>query len=191
MQIVLNHVTRMRTPRICVAGIEPESLMHVRPTTPKTDLITRHLLRAEGGPFGPGALVDLGDVAPEGERPEVEDHRFATKQVRHIEDLTDEEYLAILDSVARGSIEAAFGSDLREIRATKFAMPAGCGERSLAVLSVEAARLRVEWGKLYLYLGAGNTEAKLQVTDVRFYDPDDFSLRPRLVAGVNQRLSRE
>ena len=58
MQIVINHVTRMDPPRICVAGIEPDRLRHIRPVTPPTDLITRRLLREHDGPFGPGALVD-------------------------------------------------------------------------------------------------------------------------------------
>jgi hypothetical protein len=65
MRIVVNHVTRMSSPRICVAGIDPETIEHVRPTTPPTDLITRSLLREEGGPFGMGAVVDLGAVIPE------------------------------------------------------------------------------------------------------------------------------
>jgi hypothetical protein len=64
--------------RVCVAGIDLETRQHVRPVTPKTDLITRDLLRSEGGPFGPGAYVDLGDVIPTPDAPEVEDHLFRT-----------------------------------------------------------------------------------------------------------------
>lgn len=188
MQIVLNHVTRMRVPRICVAGIEPRSLVRVRPTTPQADPITRDLLRVKGGPFGPGALVELGDVVPEGKPPEVEDHRFETTQARHVEDLGDEEYLAILDRVARASLDLAFEPVLREIRPGKFAVPAGHGEGSLAVVPAEAAELRIEWEKLYLHLQAGNGKAKLRVTDARFYEFDDFALNPDLVANVNQRL---
>ncbi len=188
MQIVLNHVTRMHVPRICVAGIEPKTLAPIRPTTPKTDLITRDLLRVNGGPFGPGALVELGDVVPEGKPPEVEDHRFETKQARHVEDLSDERYLAILDGVAQDSLDFAFEPDLREIRPGKFAVPAGHGENSLAVVPAEAAELRIDWEKLYLYLQIGGAQAKLRVTDARFYEFDDFALNAGLVAGVNRRL---
>jgi hypothetical protein len=70
MRIVVNHVTRMSSPRICVAGIDPETIKHVRPTTPQTDPITRNLLREEGGPFGMGAVVDLGATVPEPTSPE-------------------------------------------------------------------------------------------------------------------------
>lgn len=188
MQIVLNHVTRMRVPRICVAGIEPESLARVRPTTPKADPITRDLLRSRGGPFGPGALVDLGQVVADGSPPEIEDHRFATRQARHLEDLSDERYLAILDQVAQDDLDAAFGPDLREIRPGKLAVPAGRGEGSLAVIAIPpAARLRVAWEKLYLHLWAGRGKAKLRVTDARFYG-FDFALKTDLVPDVNGRL---
>jgi hypothetical protein len=64
MQLVFNHITRMGAPRICIAGIDPESRRHVRPTTPSTDLITRVLLRKELGPIAMGALVDIGSVTP-------------------------------------------------------------------------------------------------------------------------------
>lgn len=52
MQIVVNHLTRMRTrERICIAGINLERGRHVRPVTPKTDLLTeeRRAARAGGG----------------------------------------------------------------------------------------------------------------------------------------------
>lgn len=178
----------MRVPRICVAGIEPTSLAGVRPTTTRADPITRDLLRVKGGPFGPGALVELGDVVSVGTPPEIEDHLFATKQARHLEDLSDEEYLAVLDRVAQESLGDAFGPDLREVRQGKFAIPAGHGEGSLAVVPAVAAELRVEWEKLYLHFPANGAKAKLQVTDSRFYEFDDFALNRDLVVEVNQRL---
>jgi hypothetical protein len=186
MQIVLNHVTRMKVPRICVAGIEPSSHAHVRPVTPRSDPITRDLLRAKGGPFGPGALVDIGEVVAAGQPPEVEDHRSATKHAQHIEDLTNEEYLTLLDRVARGNV--AFESDLYEVRPGKFAVPAGAGVGSLAVTAPDAAQLRIEFGSLFLHLEIAGAKAKLRVTDARFYDLEDFALRADLVLDVNRRL---
>jgi hypothetical protein len=93
MRIIVNHVTRMTGSRICVAGLDAATLQHIRPVTPATDLITRTLLRENGGPFGAGALVDLGGVVACPNAPETEDHRFATVQARHIEDLSDDVYL--------------------------------------------------------------------------------------------------
>lgn len=133
MRIVVNHLTRMTAPRICVAGIETESFQHVRPTTPAYDLITRRLLRWEGGVFRVGTVVDLGPVTPEPARPESEDHRFQTHCARYVEDLADPEFLALLDEVAAPSLEDGFGPELERV-GWKYAVEAGRGERSLAVV---------------------------------------------------------
>jgi len=82
MRIIVNHLTRMSAPRICVAGIDIDTWNFVRPTTPQTDLITRQLLREHGGPFRVGACVDLGPVQPQPSVPESEGHRFETANAR-------------------------------------------------------------------------------------------------------------
>lgn len=170
MQIIVNHVTRMRAPRICVAGIDERTRRHIRPITPRSDPLTRELLRSQGGPFGPGAVVDIGALAAQGRPPEVEDHRFAASQARHVEDLADDAYLTALGKVARGSVVEAFGPALREVRPRKLAVPAGRGECSLAVVEVRCPRLHIDgWGKLRLDLDDGHVSARLPVTDARFY----------------------
>ncbi len=103
MRIVVNHVTRMRSPRICVAGINPETLEHVRPVTRMGEVLTRDMLRKDGGPFGPGALVELGSVVPSPRAPEMEDHRFVASRAKRLEDVSDETYLGLLkNSLAAG-----------------------------------------------------------------------------------------
>lgn len=189
MQIIVNHVTRMSKPRICVAGLDTSALAPIRPTTPPTDLITRTLLRSEGGPFGPGAVVDLGEVVAEGAPPEIEDHRFVTTNARHVEDLSDEVYLATLGEVAEPTIAAALGENITEVRSRKFAVPGGQGERSLAVLDVSSPILLTDWGNLYVIINDGVVEAKLRVTDVRFYEPDHKTLKTDLVKDVGRRLA--
>jgi hypothetical protein len=190
MRIIVNHVTRMRHPRICVAGINTETFEHVRPVTPPADLITRELLREEGGPFGPGALVDLGRVVPSPSVPEIEDHRFATANAKHIEDLEDEDYLDALEEVAHADIETAFGKDLAEIRPGKLAIPAGHGTRSLAVVRVLEAELRIKFGNLFLHVRDPDPPAELRVTDARFYEPDQRTVKRNIVEDVNRRLVR-
>src|SRR4051794_22318645 len=107
MQIVVNHLTRMRTgSRICVAGVDPETFDHIRPVTPAADPITRELLREEGGPFSIGALVELGRVRAVPSPPESEDHQFATANARHVQDLTSEEYWRMLEALKVDSIHA-------------------------------------------------------------------------------------
>src|SRR5262245_2299595 len=112
MQIVVNHLTRMTAPRICVAGIEPDSRGHVRPTTPANDPIERRLLNEDGGPFGIGTLVDLGEVRANPSRPESEDHLFATASATDVRQLEPDEYWQLLDEVAEDDLESIFGPDL-------------------------------------------------------------------------------
>jgi hypothetical protein len=189
MQIVINHVTRMTTrSRICVAGINLETGQHVRPVTPRTDLITRALLRSEGGPFGPGAYVDLGDVTPAPKAPEVEDHLFATANARRLHDLTAADYLETLEAVRASDVKTAFGGALLEVRRGKFAVPAGQGDRSLAVVEVRRPALAIRYNNLYLDLSYPDVEARLRVTDVRFYEPDHQTVVPGIVSDVERRL---
>lgn len=190
MRIIVNHVTRMTSKsRICVAGIHAATLRHVRPVTPPTDLITRTLLRQNGGPFGAGALVDLGTVVARSNPPETEDHEFVIAQAKRIGNLGDDEYLKILNRVSDDDIAAAFGPDLVEVRPRKLAVPAGCGVRSLAVVPVVNPELRIDFKNLYLMLDSPNTPAKLRVTDVRFYEADHKTIKRDIVDNVSRRLA--
>lgn len=190
MQIIVNHVTRMTSgSRICVAGIDAATLQHVRPVTPPTDPIMRMLLRENGGPFGAGALVDLGSVVACPNAPETEDHRFATSQARRVEDLRDDAYLELLDQVSDNDVATAFGADLVEVRPRKLAIPAGRGTRSLAVVPVLHPELHVKFGKLYLKLDPPNLPAELRVTDVRFYEADHRTVKSAVVNDVNRRMA--
>ncbi|HWD10942.1 MAG TPA: hypothetical protein VG366_03800 [Solirubrobacteraceae bacterium] len=192
MRIVVNHVTRMSAPRICVAGIDPETFHHVRPTTPHTDLITRDLLRGEGGPFGMGAVVDLGDAVPEPSPPETEDHRFRTADARHVEDMSDDEFLQLLDEMSAPDLASAFGPALESV-GWKYAVDAGCGERSLAVVRPsERPILAVDdtFGKLQLQFNDPDRPTYLPVTDVRFYEEDQATIRTCVVENVAARLRR-
>jgi hypothetical protein len=190
MRIVVNHLTRMRAPRICVAGINPETLEHVRPTTPAYDPITRRLLREHGGVLRVGAVVDLGPVTPQPAPPETEDHRFHTDRARHVEDLGDAEFLGLLDEAASPSLEDAFGPELARV-GWKYAVEVGSGDRSLAV--VKARRkplLEVDnrYGRLQLQFKDPEQPAYLPVTDVRFFDADHVTVRRDVLDDVARRL---
>jgi hypothetical protein len=109
MQIVLNHVTRFTGTRICIAGVELAELKHVRPTTPSSDLITRELLSDEGGPVQIGALIEIGDAAPDPSAPETEDHLFATSDAELVELVDGDTYLELLKSISDPDVQSAFG----------------------------------------------------------------------------------
>jgi hypothetical protein len=190
VRIVVNHVTRMSNSRICVAGIDADTFNHIRPTTPPTDPITRELLREHGGPFGIGALVDLGPVQPRPIVPEIEDHRFVTTSARRLGDLTDDDYLTVLDRVSAASLEHAFGPDLERVKERRYAIDAGRGTRSLAVVRLRGrSRLHVTpWGRLRLQLRYPDGAAYLSMTDVRFYESDQTTIRHDVVTAVNRRL---
>ena len=188
MRIVVNHVTRMTGPRICVAGIDTATYRHVRPVTPPSDPITRVLLRENGGPFGAGALVDIGRATACPDAPETEDHRFDTKRAKRMNDVGDEAYLELLGAIGEPDVRAAFGSALVEVRPYKFAVPAGRGERSLAVVPILASELRIRNDKLYLRLSPPAMPADLRVTDVRFYAAD-LTIKRDVVKDVRRRLA--
>ncbi|MHB8234981.1 MAG: hypothetical protein ACYDHT_10045 [Solirubrobacteraceae bacterium] len=190
MRIVMNHLTRMAAPRICIAGIDPQEVEHVRPTTPAGDLITRELLRAQGGPLAIGAEVELGDVEPDGSAPEVEDHRFQTAELQHVRNLDDDEFLDLLGEIAVPNLRAAFGPDLKR-HDWKYAIDVGKGRASLAVIrSVMMPTLEIDdrFGKLQLRWDDPDPPTYLSVTDVRFYEDDHSTIREDTVDDVNYRL---
>jgi hypothetical protein len=193
VRVVMNHITRMSGPRICIAGIHPEASEHVRPTTPPDDLITRELLRTQGGPLAIGAEVELGDVEPDGSPPEVEDHRFRTAELKHLRDLEDAEFLELLDEMAAADLDAVFGTDLKR-HGWKYAIDVGKGSASLAVIrSVSTPTLEIDrqYGeKLQLRWEDPDPLTYLSVTDVRFYEDDHKTIREDTVDDVNERLTR-
>ena len=198
MEIVLNHLTRMRGERICVAGIDPASNAHIRPTTPPWDLMTRNLLRENGGPFEIGAVVDLGSTTSDGTPPEVEDRRFSTASANYVRMLSAEEYLALLDDASEPTLEAVFGDQLQRATKWKLGVPVGSGDASLGVIrGPRWQRLGVdrEYGlrdgrptRINAAVHAEDGQAYAPVNDLRFFDDRGF-VDEDVVAKANARLS--
>jgi hypothetical protein len=191
MQIVVNHLTRMRDRRICIAGIDLEAACHVRPVTTQTDLLTRDLLAENGGPIELAALVDIGRPRPTATRPEAEDHEIATRELRRVQTLDGDDYLELLDTVAEPDLEAAFGPDLQR-RGRKYAVDEGEGHASLAVIK---ARIRPEleidrYGKVQLLFKERDGPTYLSVADIRFVEADHATIRADIVDDVHARLRR-
>lgn len=175
--------------RICVAGVDADTFAHVRPTTQRDDLITRTLLHANGGPFGIGALVDLGHVTPCPNAPETEDHHFSTRQATHVEQLDDETYLGLLEEISAPTLSTAMGPELQRMNNHKWAVEVGSGTRSLAVLCPQGRpRLRLDFEKPRLHLSYPDDAANLSVADVRFYEADHRTARVEVVRDVDSRL---
>jgi hypothetical protein len=192
MRIVVNHVTRMAPPRVCVAGIDLETFEHVRPTTPPSEPITREVLREEGGPFGMGAIVELGSTTPRPSRPELEDHRFTPANARFVENMESDEFLTLLDVISAPDLLSAFGPALERV-GWKYAVEVGRGDCSLAVIKAdEQPILDVDdqFGKLQLRLNDVEPPCYVPVTDVRFYGDDQKTIRASVVENVRVRLRR-
>lgn len=195
MKIVVNHLTRMRGDRICVAGVDWESATHVRPVTQAASPMTRALLRSNDGLFEIGALVDLGSVTACGHPPETEDHRFTPSNAQYEETLAPEVYLQLLDIVRSESLEEGFGPDLERATTWKYAVPVGAGTRSLVVVRPRArCRVSVDdrFGrpKVSLEFRDVDPQTYVPVTDLRFYEADQTTIRRDVVANVDSRLRR-
>lgn len=182
----------MSHPRVCVAGIEPEARRHIRPTTGPANPLSRALLTDAGGPFEVGAVVELGETTPVPSPPEVEDQRFDPAAARQIGRLKPEKYLGLLDEVAQRSIRYGFGPDLKHRGRYKFAAETGGGECSLLCVRMEEAVFLgySAWGSLQLRFNVAHERAYAPVTDLRFYEPDQKTVRKALVADVAARLRK-
>jgi hypothetical protein len=154
-----------------------------------SDPIERRLLDEEGGPFGVGTLVELGDVLANPSLPESEDHVFATASATAIAPLEPDDYLQLLDDVAYDDLESIFGPDL-ERHGRSFAIEEGRGTVSLGVLRVEQTpELEIDgYGKLRLLLSDVEEPARLGVTDIRFVEADHSTLREDVIRDVRRRM---
>jgi hypothetical protein len=191
MRIVVNHLTRMEAPRICIAGIDPKAERHIRPTTGRARPLTRRLLAEEGGPFALGALIDLVDATPEPKAPETEDHLFRPESARVLGHVSPDRYQELLDEHARDRLREIFGEELVR-HDWNYAVDKGCGAASLGILRVRRKPdLDVDrYGKLRLRLNDEAKPAFLSVTDVRLVEPDHQTIKTEVVADIRARMRR-
>jgi hypothetical protein len=191
MRIVVTHLTRMEAPRICVAGVDPDTGRHLRPTTGPLQPLTRELLAEQGGPFALGALVELGDVTPEGDPPETEDHGFWPGRARVLGRVSPARYVELLRGHAQPSLQAIFGEDLVRHEWT-YAIDQHHGVASLGVLRVRRKPdIAIDkFGKLRLRLNDARRPAFLPVTDLRFVESDHRTIKTDVLADVRARMRR-
>jgi hypothetical protein len=191
MRIVVNHLTRMETPRICIAGVDPDTGRHIRPTTGPLHPLTRALLANQGGPFALGALIELGEVTPEPNPPETEDHLFEPHKTTVLGELSPNRYLELMREHARHDLRAIFGNELVR-HDWNYATDKHCGTVSLGILRVRRRPdLEVDrYGKLRLRLNDERKPAFLPVTDVRFVEADHKTIKADVVADLKGRMRR-
>lgn len=187
-RIVVNHLTRMRDGHVCVAGLAPDGA-HVRPQRPRGRW-TRAYLHPRG-PFEVGAVVEMGEVQPDGRAPELEDVIILDERdLRRRWRLSDDAFWERLSLQSSESVREIFGDVLERHRSGSASVPEHAGAASLGcirgdrtALVLDGARPRVEFEDPDL--GTLN----LSLTDVRVCDHEHRPVK-QLVGIVGRRLAR-
>jgi hypothetical protein len=176
MRIVVNHLTRMQQGYMCVAGIDLETHLHVRPVLDRQMPID--LLSVHGGPFDIARVVELGPAKFAGKVPEVEDQCFDVTSARHVADMPAEEFWNLLQKFAHEKLGTIFGSDLERVGSTCAIAETG-GLRSLGCYWATAGRLFLddsyERPRIRFAWQAGDHSFNVPVTDVRLYSDDHIT----------------
>ena len=194
MRIIVNHVTRMQHGYICVAGVEPHSGRHVRPTLNGKLRLTDSLLTTHGGPFDIASLVELGAVRSVGNAPEVEDRQFSGVEAYAIGVVSPTDFGNLLRQTARNTLTDIFGADLQQHGST-CVVAMGKGAASLGCLALTSRP------RLVVYEGTAIPSPRLQftdgvfdltaaVTDLRLYESDYATLRRQVIASLNERFAQ-
>ncbi|MDQ3923000.1 MAG: hypothetical protein M3309_03580 [Actinomycetota bacterium] len=188
MQILVNHLTRMQPGYICVAGVDVNTLKHVRPVLPHGRL-SADLLRRNGGALDIGSVVDLGPTAYAGHAPELEDHYFDPARAMWLFDDDPDDYWEFLNQIAQENLAEIFGPDLEQ-GDESCTVDVGEGHASLGCLATEERPwLYVDHrGTVRIVLECITPSVDLSVTDLRLYERDHKTPHRNLVADVQRRI---
>ena len=171
LKIVVTSLTRMSDNRICVAGMTNTG-EHIRPLL-DSGRLSRSDLRANGGVFDIGAVVNLGPVENVSVRPEVEDRLYTDRHACFENYLEPETYWGHLKKHAKRNLRAIFGTILRPV-GTTMTVPVGLGQASLGLIRVQSGveLFLNERGRIRAAIAVASRRVRLPVTDIRLYDGD-------------------
>jgi hypothetical protein len=177
---------------MCVAGIDLDTGLHVRPVLGQQ--LSIDLLSVHGGPFDIARVIELGQTRFAGKVPEVEDQTFDSAAARQIGDMPEGEFWSLLETHAQEKLGAIFGPDLERLGATcavsetQGLRSLGCYWASAGKLFVEArydrTRIRFAWQ-------AGEASFNVPVTDIRLYADDHITPNESAVAWLAGRLAEQ
>jgi hypothetical protein len=183
----------MREPRICIAGLDVERAIHIRPVPKGAFELNRSQITIEGGTFGVGARVDFGELTADPSPPEVEDQFFEPDQVRFLDFMKPNDYLSLIDEAGLDSLDQVFGPALERDGHT-YSVPEGRGEASLGCVRVQnSCRPEVlvnDYGRVKFRMETTDGRCTIAVTDIRFFEPDQETPRLEVIESVKQRLRR-
>lgn len=177
---------------MCVAGLNPESLMQVRLTLSGERLKTA-LLRRHGGPIDMAVTLSLGNPIPTPSRPEVEDHVIDPSNLKTEKILGADKFWDLLRKVAVPELSAIFGPDLKMRGSESCGVDVGAGQASLGCLIPASCNLYVEKKadgkpKVRIEISDGALGLDLAVTDLRMYGADHVTVIESTVKIVAKRL---
>ncbi len=196
MIIVINHLTRMKPPSICMAGIDESTGRHVRPMLGDWKKIPNTVLAEHGGPVRIGARVDLGFTRATPTPPEIEDHEFQLNRLRFLEMVDAGAFWAMQERLAKTELRAVFGDELRAIGARGCGLPQGRGAASLGCFSpkrppVLFARHRPDRPpQVRMILTDGEFHVDAGVTDLRLYEADLLTPREHVCRYIADGIRR-
>ncbi|HDQ99168.1 MAG TPA: hypothetical protein ENN51_02630 [candidate division WOR-3 bacterium] len=195
MRIVIDHVTRMRPDRVCVAGVELATARHVRPVLMRGQL-RRKLVERPGAPFNIGCLADIGAVTLRPRAPAIEDARFNSRRARRLGAIPAPEFWKMLRGMARPALREVLGPDLRP-EGEHYVVDAGRGRASLGTLLPRRVSgpvvIEVERGgrtrpRVVIEVEDEYGDCRLPVTDLRLWEPDQRTPRREAIADVARRV---
>jgi hypothetical protein len=133
----------------------------------------------------------LGEVRPNPDPPETEDHLFWPSRAQVVGRLSPNRYLELLRGNASRSLRAIFGEEI-ERHNRSYAVEKGHGSTSLGILRIQRKpHILVDgYGKLRLRISRPGRTTSLPVTDLRFVEADHQTIRADVVADVNARMRR-
>ena len=191
MIITVSHLTRMRPPYICAAGLHDR--VAVRPVV--MGQLHKKWLRSKGGMFAIGAAVDLGPVKPVGAAPEHEDHRFDPAAARFAGMTDARAFWRLLEQIAQPSLDSIFGDDLVKRGRWSCAASPGSGAASLGCLKVcglpqmSIQGLGPRPGLRLAITDPVLGKLDLAITDVRFFEDDLITVNEAAVNSVQDRIN--
>ena len=192
MRIVINHLTRMRAGYICAAGVEANTLQHVRPVL-NDGALPFDLLARYGGPFDMARIVELGNPRPNRKKPHVEDRVVVPTQINSGHSLPPDEFWELLKRLGKTSLRDIFGPDLRATGQSSCVTDLGKGEVSLGCLRprhTPSLRCTAVSGKpkIRIRFDDGEFAVSVSVTDLRLYGDDHITPDQVPLDKVHRRL---
>lgn len=194
MRIVINHLTRMRAGYVCAAGVEPETLRHVRPVL-EDGALPFDVLARYGGPFDMARVVELRIARPHPVPPHVEDHVIVPESAVPCAATDATEFWQLLRRLTKTHLRDVFGDRLRPVGRSSCGTGVGEGTVSLGCFRPsKAPRLscvkQPSSGKLRIrmHIADGELEADVGVTDIRLHEDDHVTPNRAAVEVLDRRI---